>query len=246
MCFSAEANFGVAVALLPVGGYCLAAAWRKDRAYLPIAATTVLFGVQQLCEAQVWIGVGRQDPEISRGASLAFLFFALAVWPVWMPIAVAVIEPRGWRRCGLLALSGLGVVFGITYYLPLATDAGSGPAPAAVGHSLQYDFTAVPATHTALWWVWPALYAAAVCGPLLVSRDRSLRVLGAAVVVTAVVAYSLFDLAFVSVWCFVVAALSPCLIFVLYRLPDRPVARELLATEVLGNQYPLPRSAPPV
>ena len=50
-----------AVALLPVGGYCLAAAWRKDRAYLALATVPLLFGLQQVCEACVWRALDRGD-----------------------------------------------------------------------------------------------------------------------------------------------------------------------------------------
>src|SRR5438046_3083211 len=98
MCFSTEASLGVAVVLLPVGSYCAAAAAHKDRAYLPLAAVPLLFGIQQLCEAGVWLGVGRSDPDQTRRASLGFLFFAIAFWPAWVPLAAAAVEPGGPRR----------------------------------------------------------------------------------------------------------------------------------------------------
>jgi hypothetical protein len=221
MCFSAEASFGVAVALLPAGGYCLAEAWRKDWAYLPLAAVPLLFGLQQVCEARVWDGLGRGGPEAARVPSLAFLFFALAVWPVWIPLAAAVIEPRGWHRLALAVLAGAGVLFGVVYYLPVAADGGRGLNPAVVGHFLRYDFSAVPAARSTWWWVWPVLYLAAVCGPLLASRDRRLRPLGAAGALAAAFAYALFEDAFASVGCFFAAA-SVYLAYVVYRLPEPP------------------------
>ena len=219
MCFSAEASLGVAVALLPAGAYCVEAAWRKDRRYLPLAAIPVLFGLQQLCEARVWAGLGFGDPELARVPSLAFLFFALVLWPVWVPLAVAAVEPRGRKRSALIALAGVGAAAGAAYYLTVAADGGRGLGPAVVGHSVRYDFSAVPA---AAGWVWPALYLVAVCGPLLASRDRHLRPLGVAVAVSAVAAYALFEYAFASVWCFFTAVLSLHLAYALYRLPEPP------------------------
>jgi hypothetical protein len=224
MCFSAGASFGVAAALLPVGAYCVEAAWRKDRAYLPLAAVPVLFGLQQLCEAQVWTGLGRGNPELTRGASLGFLFFALAVWPVWVPLAIAVIEPPGRKRWALYALAAAGVLFGAAYYGPIAAAGGRTFGPAAVGHSLRYDFSGVPAARGAGGWVCPAGYMAAVCAPFLVSRDRHLRPLGVGVAVTAVASYLMFELAFASVWCFFAAGLSAYLAYVLYKVPCRPAA----------------------
>jgi hypothetical protein len=107
------------------------------------------------------------------------------------------------------------------YYLPLAAG-GALADPRVVGHSLRYDFSAVPAVHVGPAWVWPVVYLVTVCGPLLASRDRSLRPLGALVAVAAAVAYAAFREAFASVWCFLAAALSVYLAYALYRLPEPP------------------------
>lgn len=95
MCCSAAASFGVAATLLPVGAYCLASAWWKNRMYLALAAIPVLFGLQQVCEGVVWVSAGRGDLETAHPATMAFLFFALALWEVWVPLAFAAIEPAG-------------------------------------------------------------------------------------------------------------------------------------------------------
>jgi len=222
MCFSAEASAGVAVALLPTGAYCLQAAWRKDRAYLPIAAVPLLFGLQQVCEGAVWAALDRGDSEAARVPLLGFLFFAFAVWPVWVPLAAAAIEPPGWNRRTLFALAACGVLYATTYYLPIAANSGRGLGPGVVGHSIRYDFSAVPVIRSSWWWVWPLLYLVAACGPSLASRDRRLRPLGVAVLLAAVVTYALFAYAFTSVWCLFAAVLSVYLAYVLDRLPDRP------------------------
>ena len=179
----------------------------------------LLFGLQQLCEARVWDGLDRGDPELARVPSLAFLFFALALWPVWVPLAAVAVEPPGHKRLVLLMLAGVGLVFGALYYRPAIN--GNGLSSAVVGHSIRYDFSAVPVTRSAWWWVWPALYLAAVCVPPLISRNRLLRPLGIAVVLLAAVTYALFAYSFVSVWCFFAAVLSLYLAYVLHRLPER-------------------------
>lgn len=222
MCFCADASLGVAAALLPAGAYCADAAWRKDRAYLPLALVPVLFGLQQLCEAQVWVGLGRGNPEAARRASLAFLFFAFAVWPVWVPLAAAAVERRGWKRRAFVALAGAGVLHAVVYYLPVAADGGRGLGPTLVGHSIRYDFSGVPAVRAAGAWVWPALYLVVVAAPLVASRERRLRSLGVAVAVAAVASYLLFEYAFASVWCFLAAVLSLYLTYVLHDLPGIP------------------------
>lgn len=222
MCFSAEASLGVAVALLPAGAYCVDAAWRKNRAYLPLALVPVLFGLQQSCEMQVWIGLGRGNVEGTRRASLAFLFFALAVWPVCVPLAAAAVEPRGRTRWVFVALAGVGMLYALAYYLPVAADNGRGLGPAVVGHSIRYDFSVVPAARSPGWWVGPILYSAVVVIPLLASHERPLRPLGVAVGVAAAVSYVLFEYAFASVWCFFGGVLSVYMAYVLHCLPGIP------------------------
>ena len=229
MCFSAEASFGAAAALLPAGGYCVETAWRKDRRYLPLAAVPVLFGAQQLCEALVWTGLGRGQPDTARVASLGYLFFALALWPVWVPLAVAAVETWVANRRACLALAGAGLIFALVYYLPVTVDGGRGLNPAMVGHSIRYDLSAVPATRSIGWWVWPTLYLLAVAGPFLASHNRRLRPLGAAVVGAAVVAQVAAEYAFASVWCFFSAFLSLHLAYVLHRLPETPGIPEPIA-----------------
>lgn len=221
MCFSAEASLGVAAVLLPTGGYCLAAAWRKDQSYLAIAAMPVLFGLQQLCEAVVWLAVGWGNPDAARRASLAFLFFALALWPVWAPLALAILEPRRWTRALDYALLVLGVLFAASYYVPLLATQGLGIGPDVIGHSLRYDFSMIPAVQSAWWQVWPVMYLAAVCVPFMISSNRRLPRLGVAVLVAAVATYALFEHAFASVWCFLAAGLSVYLAWTMHRLPDR-------------------------
>jgi hypothetical protein len=234
MCFSAEASAGVAAAVLPVGGYCLAAAWRKDRAYLPLAAAPLLFGLQQSCEARVWDALGG-TPGLARRPSLAFLFFALAVWPVLIPAAAAAIEPPGRKRQAFAALAGVGVLFALAYYLPLATGE-RGPSPSVVGHSIRYDFAEVPTARSAWWWTGPALYLVATCVPLLASGDRRLRPLGVALAASAGLTYALFESAFASAWCFFAAALSLYLAYALHCLPDR--RRPAVQEGVPATQWP--------
>jgi len=219
MCFSAEASAGVAAAILPVGGYCLATAWRKARAYLLLAMAPLFFGLQQLCEARVWDAMNRGDTELARAPSLAFLFFAFAIWPVWIPAAVTAIEPPGRKRWAFIALTGMGMLFGAMYYLPVVTD-GLGLHPVIVGHSIRYDFSAVALVRSGWWWVGPLLYMATTCGPLLASHDRHLRPLGIAFVVSGIITYAVFASAFASVWCFFATILSLYLTFVLHQLPD--------------------------
>ena len=222
MCFSAEASLATGAVLLPAGCYATAAAWRRDRRYLPVAAAPLLFGVQQVCEAGVWLGLERGAPGLVRPASLAFLFFAFAVWPFWIPLSVAAIELHGTKRRVLASAAGIGLAVGLGGYVPTALHFDSWADVGVVHHSIRYDFSDMPA---ALWdasFAWQGLYLAVVIAPLLISRDRGVRWFGAGVAAAAIVSHVLFHYAFASVWCFFAALASAHLCVVLYRLPSRP------------------------
>jgi hypothetical protein len=119
-------------------------------------------------------------------------------------------------------VAAAGLLFGATYYSPIAADGGRTLGPTLVRHSIRYDFSAVPAAQGVSGWVWPVVYLTAVCLPFLTSRDRHLRPLGVAVAASAAATYVLFELSLASVWCFFAAALSTYLAFVLYQVPGRP------------------------
>jgi hypothetical protein len=103
MCFSAEASLAASVAILPAGAFCVVAAVRKDRRYLPLALIPLFFGFQQLCEAGVWRGLHADEPALLKWSSLAFLFFAIGFWPGWVPLAAATVEGRPAKRRLLFA-----------------------------------------------------------------------------------------------------------------------------------------------
>jgi Family of unknown function (DUF6629) len=219
VCFSSGASLATGVLLLPVGAYSITAALRKNRRYLPLAVTPALFGIQQLCEAGVWLGIGWDDAALIKNGSLAFLFFAIAFWPFWIPLAAAVLELRPARRMLFLGLAAFGLACGFAFYLPGALHYDEWLSVAIVGHSIQYDLSGVPIAQAIAVLVWQVVYLSLVCLPLLLSREPRLRALGVSVAIAAVITHVAFRYAFASVWCFFAAILSIHICFVLYRLP---------------------------
>ena len=85
MCFSATASFASTALLVPLGISALWRSWRNGRTDLgPLALMPVGFGLQQAMEGALWLELrrGPLEPE-PHGAALAYLFFALAFWPIW-------------------------------------------------------------------------------------------------------------------------------------------------------------------
>ncbi|MGW4893553.1 DUF6629 family protein [Kitasatospora sp. NPDC004240] len=211
MCWSVQADLAAGAVVCGAGLICLARARRAERrgrsGLLPLAALPLLLGVHQLLEAAVWLAAeGRFDGPPAQWARTVWALIALPVLPVLVPVGVwratrASSSPG--RRRTVAALAVLGVLVAV----PLALAVATGPVTArAEGHTLAYG---VGVPHPALLLTG---YLVATVGSLLVSGDRTLRLLGLLVGTGAVVCALLWQTAFVSTWCALAALVSVVLI----------------------------------
>ncbi|MFG2824392.1 DUF6629 family protein [Kitasatospora sp. NPDC048365] len=182
MCWSAQADAvaGSAVAALGVG--CLVSV--RDVRRLPLACLPLLLGVHQLLEAAVWSG--------ATWARTPWAVIALPLLPLLVPAGV--LAATGRRSAAVLTAVGAAVA------LPLAAALASDPPSASPhGHTLVYGI-GVPYAPLLL-----AGYLLATVGSLLLSGDRTLRLLGVLTGAGALVCAALWHYAFVSTWCAVAA-----------------------------------------
>lgn len=227
MCFSAEASFATSAVLMPAGIYCIrrAAAVRRD--HLPLAVIPVMFSVQQFCEGLVWVGLARGDPDLARVGSLAFLLFALVLWPFWIPFSTLFMEVRGGvrRLLGLIAATAL--VISLFLYVPLAMHAREWLHPGILHHSIIYEFELASAFRSIPREFWQFAYLAVVITPLIVVDDRRFRVFGALLLASAALSQAAYWYAFISVWCAFSAILSAWLCYLFAVLPSVPARQSL-------------------
>jgi hypothetical protein len=153
----------------------------------------------------LWLNLPQSpDGPISTGLTYLFLFFAQAFWPVYVPIAVALIEPNEKRRKLMLVCVALGLCVGAYFLWSLVARHHS--ALIMHGHIVyvtQYPYSDALAL----------AYLAATCLPFLLSSQRTVFALGAITVAGSVIAYVLYWEAFVSVWCFFAAGASVALLW---------------------------------
>jgi hypothetical protein len=226
MCFSAEASFTVGGALLPAGGFCIASALRKRPKYLPLAIVPFIFGLQQLSEGVVWIGIRRNNPELIRSASLVFLFFALAFWPFWFPLLTSVMETRRARRHSFIILTIISTFWFWVLYYPLLTGPESLLVTEIINHSIQYDILRLPIYNHVSVWPLRAFYFFCVALPLAFGSEGLGAIAGVIFGASAVFCGVVYAYAFVSVWCFFAAILTLYLCRIFYALPAREVRSE--------------------
>ncbi len=218
MCFSPLASFVTAGVTGAIGLVSVSRA--GDARALPLAATPLIFALQQTIEGLLWLNLeATPDGSASSTLTFLFLFFAQAFWPIYAPLAVMLVEPSP-RRRNLMALCLVAGV-GVAAYLLWSVLGRPHSALIVDDHVVYVTETRYSA------WVSVA-YLSATCLPLILSSRRTIVVLGAVVLVGCLTAYTFYWDAFVSVWCYFAAAASVVILghFELTRR-HRPTAAHL-------------------
>src|ERR1700722_4956117 len=168
MCFSPQADFTAGAVITVVGIATLRRV--RVRRELIVGALPLLFGIHQLVEGFVWLGLrGDVSSGLGDTAKQAYIVFAHAILPALVPLGFTLLEPDRRRARWMWPLVGLGLLLGV-YLLWQVTAY-------PVGAQLQarcIDYT----THTPNDLVIGVLYVAVTCGPALISSRRYLRWFG--------------------------------------------------------------------
>jgi hypothetical protein len=198
MCFSPLASFATAALTGSIGAVCLVRTTQPRE--LPLAATPLIFGVQQAVEGGLWLYLPTAPhAPMAIALTLVFLLFAQVFWPVYAPLAAWSLEPDERRRRLMLACLAVGVAVSAFLLWRIAT----GPRSAAIVNScIVYRTTPGQPLLTGL------AYLVATSLPLVLSSRRTILALGLVTLTGCVVAYAFYWEAFLSVWCFFAAAAS--------------------------------------
>ena len=218
MCFSATASFVTAAALTPIGVAGVAMARRRDPdRWLPLALLPLLFASQQALEGVVWLGLTAQEPWPGlRLAALAYLTFALAVWPVWIPwsaLRLSTGRATAWQRRLLRSLLGLGALLAGSLWIPLMLHPDL-ITPIVHHGSINYQMQLSWADRLGHQPI-RVIYALIICLPLLCHPNRRLCWLAFSLALGFAVAQLAFLYAFSSVWCYFSAVISVLVLWVL-------------------------------
>jgi hypothetical protein len=202
MCFSAGASFTMAGVLTVIGGASIGVSADKPRRLF--AAIPLVFALQQAAEGVVWLTIeAPAHATLHRAAVLAFLTFALVVWPAWVPWSLRAAERDTARRRWLTRLTWAGALVSLGAAVLLAWWE---PRAFIEGSSVQYDF-GVPTGNVVHLLILVA-YTAPPLAACFVSTIALSKVFGAALVLSMGAALAIRAEALTSVWCFFAAGLS--------------------------------------
>lgn len=215
MCFSATASFAAGGFLLGLGSLTLR--WARTPRERPFAAIPLLFAIQQFIEGVIWLTFSRDAALLNTVMTHAYSFFSHVLWPVYVPLAVLLIEPPGRRRQALWAFVVAGLLVGsYLLYVLVMYPVVSRPTDQHVEYVSPHFFAAVAIT----------LYLMSTSVSLVLSTHRVVKLFGALALLGFAAAYYFYAVWFISVWCLFAAMMSAviCLQFV-PRSPFLKVAR---------------------
>ena len=200
MCFSATASFSAGAVLLGVGALTLRSSLASHRRRdFPFAAIPLLFAIQQLIEGVIWLTFRVEAPLLNSMMTYVYSFFSHALWPVYVPVAVMLMEPNGWRRRALIAFGAAGAAVGAyLLYVLVAYPIVSRPTGQHIEYVSPHFFAAVTMT----------LYLLSTAISPLLSSHRMVVVFGALAMLSFGAVYAFYATWFISVWCFFAALLS--------------------------------------
>jgi hypothetical protein len=199
MCFSPQADLIGGAVICGIGVDAIRHVDRRP-SHRALATLPVVFGAHQIVEAFVWFSLqGHVSPGLGRASLWVYLVVAFVFLPIFVPVAVAAIEPSPWRRRLATSLAIVGtVVAGV-----LLAAMVRGPMTVVMRpYHLAYS------VHLADGGFFVGLYVLATCGAVLLSSNRWIVIFGVANLIAVVTIANLTIDGFASVWCAWAAVIS--------------------------------------
>ncbi|MEI7582910.1 DUF6629 family protein [Runella sp.] len=200
MCFSANASFGAGVVLSVIGVVSIKKAHKPSQ--LLFASIPLIFAVQQVAEGILWVTLPNLDNVATqRIATYTFLFFAQILWPLWVPVAIILLEKNSTRKKVQKILIGAGIIVG--FYLAYCLLSYQIQAK-IIGHHIAYiqNYPASLRIYVI------GLYALATIAPPFFSHIKRMWMLGVAVLISYLITALFYEHYILSVWCFFSSIIS--------------------------------------
>ncbi len=222
MCFSPEMDAAAGLVVAAVGIDTLRQARRPEQ--FALAALPLTFGVHQLIETFVWLGLrGQVNQGCEDLAAWTYVLIACVIVPVLVPFA--------FHRMGLVRPRWLGLGFVAAGVAAAAADLwalGLRDVPHRIdGHQIAYTL-GVPHLH-----VFFPLYVVACCGPGFFTRSRALQTFALLNLVVVAGLVWLNRHGVISLWC-VWAAFTSVLINLALRRINATVGAPALRGDLEG------------
>jgi hypothetical protein len=200
MCFSATASFGAGVVLSIIG----VASMKKIQhpSQILFASIPLLFAVQQIAEGILWVTLPNPAYTLmSQVMTYVFLFFAQFFWPLWVPIAILMLEKESKRKRFQKILVGMGMIVALYFAYCLILY----PVHATiVGYHVTYkvEYPNLLGRYGGIF------YLIATVAPPFFSHIKRMWMFGTTMFISYLITAIFYDHYVVSVWCFFASIIS--------------------------------------
>ncbi|OMP77671.1 DUF6629 family protein [[Flexibacter] sp. ATCC 35208] len=200
MCFSATASFSAGVVLAIIG----VATFKKVKhsSQIMFAAIPLIFAVQQSAEGVLWLSLPNPAYLATQVSfTYIFLFFAQVVWPIWVPVAILLLEEEAGRKRMGRYLVAAGLIVGVYFAwclikYPVKAD--------IVGYHIAYKLDFPPSLRK----YGIVLYALATVVSPFFSPIKRIWMLGLAILISYIISAMFYEHYILSVWCFFASIIS--------------------------------------
>jgi len=203
MLFMAILNFTLSGAIFVVGILTLRKVSQPKE--VVFALLPLLFALHQFTQGFVWLGqAGLINPRALQIAESLFVFYAQGILQFLVPLAIWLLEPKGWRKTVITGLMYLGAFLTGYSLWGLTTT----PTEVTIVNGVLYYQN--PMTDQ----LWLGLgYVLTTCGSLILSRSIAIELFGWLNFAALVAIYFINPYGFTSVWCLYAAIVSVLLYF---------------------------------
>ena len=200
MCFSANASFVAGIVLPVIGVAAIIKVQHKSQ--ILFASIPLLFAVQQIAEGFLWLTLPNPAyASVSQGLTYVFLFFAQFFWPLWVPIAILMLEKESKRKKIQKILVGIGVIVALySAYSLLAYPVHAN----IVGYHITYKVD----NPNPIGIYGGILYFIVTVVPPFFSHIKRMWMFGTTIFISYIISAIFFDHYVVSVWCFFASIIS--------------------------------------
>jgi hypothetical protein len=200
MCFSANASFGAGIVLSAIGVVAIKKV--KHPSQILFASIPLLFAAQQIAEGLLWISLPNLAyAGLSQITTYIFLFFAQFFWPLWVPIAILMLEREDKRKKIQKVFVGIGVL--VSFYFAYCLI--SYPVHANI---IGYHITYTVENPFPLGKLVGIFYFIATVGPPFFSHIKKMWLFGTAILISYIITAIFYDHYVLSVWCFFASIIS--------------------------------------
>ncbi len=207
MCFSTEASFIGGAVIVAIGVATIRKVHKPSQ--LVFACIPLFFGIQQIAEGFVWLGL--QNPKYEAflmPATYIFLIMAEVFWSFMTPLAVMLMEKNKKRLKVLWVLLGMGISVSLYFIFCISTYS-------IVPEIKEYHIKYVEGYPKSIQLIVFGFYLIASLTPLFISTIKRIYLMGILMAVSCLITMIFYTQFLTSVWCFFGALISIVILWIL-------------------------------